>query len=76
MNEKVTVSAKISRELLKEAKERKVDISATIRKSLEETINQKKLDELMLLMQEIQPWLKKVGKDGWINSIRENRDSR
>ena len=68
MNEKVTVSAKISRELLKEAKERKVDISATIRKSLEETINQKKLDELMLLMQEIQPWLKKVGKDGWVSS--------
>ena len=76
MNEKVTVSAKISRELLKEAKERKVDISATIRKSLEEAINQKKLDELMLLMQEIQPWLKKVGKDGWVSSIRENRDSR
>ncbi|MCL4342393.1 MAG: type II toxin-antitoxin system CcdA family antitoxin [Candidatus Thermoplasmatota archaeon] len=76
MSDKVTVSAKISRELLKEAKERKVDISATIRKSLEETINQKKLDELMILMREIQPWLKKVGKDGWINSIRENRDSR
>lgn len=76
MNEKVTVSAKISRELLKEVKERNVDISATIRKSLEETINQKKLEELMHLMQEIQPWLKKVGKDGWISSIRESRDSR
>ncbi len=76
MSEKVTVSAKVSKELLKEAKERKVDISSTIRKSLEEAINQKKMDELSHLMQEVKPWLKKVGKDNWINTIREDRDSK
>ena len=76
MSEKVTVSAKVSKELLKEAKEREIDISSTIRKSLEEAINQKKMDELSRLMQEVKPWLKKVGKDNWINTIREDRDSK
>ena len=72
----MTVSAKVSRELLKEAKERNVNISSTIRKSLEEAINQKKRDELILLMQDVKPFLKKVGKDNWIKMIREDRDSR
>lgn len=76
MSEKVTVSAKVSKELLKEAKEREIDISSTIRKSLEEAINQKKMDELSHLMQEVKPWLKKVGNDNWINTIREDRDSK
>ncbi len=76
MSEKVTVSAKVSKELLKEAKERKIDISSTIRKSLEEAINQRKIEELIHLMQEVKPLLKKVGKDNWINTIREDRDSR
>ena len=61
MSEKVTVSAKVSKELLKEAKERKIDISSTIRKSLEEAINQRKIEELIHLMQEVKPLLKKVG---------------
>ncbi|MFG1461162.1 MAG: type II toxin-antitoxin system CcdA family antitoxin [Thermoplasmataceae archaeon] len=76
MSEKVTVSAKVSKELLKEAKERKIDISSTIRKSLEEAINQRKIEELIHLMQEVKPLLKKVGKHNWINTIREDRDSR
>ena len=76
MSEKVTVSAKVSKELLKEAKERKIDISSTIRKSLEEAINQRKIEELIHLMQEVKPLLKKMGKHNRINTIREDRDSR
>lgn len=76
MVEKTTVSAKINKTLLKEIRDKKIDISSTIRKSLEEALRQKELDELMQLLHEIQPLIKKVGKEEWTKSIREDRESR
>ena len=76
MVEKTTVSAKISKALLKEVRDKRIDISSTIRKSLEEALRQKEMDELIQLVHDIQPLVKKVGREEWTKSIREDREAR
>ncbi len=76
MAEKVTISAKIEVEKWKKMKDYGIDASATIRKSVDKAIREKELEDLRRLMQKTRPILKKITKDDWVKSIREDRESR
>jgi hypothetical protein len=76
MTEKVTVSAKIEKEKWNKIKEYGIDTSATIRKSIDNAIRDKELEDFRRLMQRTRPILKKITKDDWMKSIREDRESR
>ncbi len=46
-----------------------------IRKSKEGTINAKEKEEMKKLLEKTKPILKKITKEEWIKSIREDRES-
>ena len=76
MGRYVTVSAKVRRELLEEAKRLNINVSELIRRALEEEVRQRKLMRLEERLRRKQSILAKIDVDEVVKLIREDREAR
>ncbi|ABN70616.1 conserved hypothetical protein [Staphylothermus marinus F1] len=76
MSRYVTVSAKVRRELLEEAKRLKINVSELIRRALEEEVRRRKLIDLEKRLKEKRNVLAKIDIDEIVRLIREDREAR
>ncbi|MCE4621196.1 MAG: type II toxin-antitoxin system CcdA family antitoxin [Desulfurococcales archaeon] len=76
MGRYVTVSAKVRRELLEEARRLNINISELIRRALEEEVRRRRLLRLEERLREKQGILAKIDVDELVRLIREDRDAR
>ncbi len=76
MSKYVTVSAKVKRELLEEARRLDINISKLIRESLEEEVRRRKLAKLEEKLKEKRDILEKIDVDEIVRLIREDRETR
>ncbi len=76
MSKYVTVSAKVKRELLEEARRLDINISKLIRESLEEEVRRRKLAKLEEKLKEKRDILEKIDVDEIVGLIREDRETR
>ena len=72
----VTVSAKIDAELRKKLVELGIKPSEVIRKSLEKEVEERMKQQLYEKSEKVSKIILKVGKDAWIQAIRESREQR
>ncbi len=72
----VTVSAKVRRELLEEARRLNINVSELIRRALEEEVRRRKLLRLEERLKEKQDILAKIDVEELVRLIREDRDTR
>ena len=76
MGRYVTVSAKVRRELLEEARRLNINVSELIRKTLEEEIRRRKLMELEERLRRKHHVLDKLDAEEIVELIREDREKR
>jgi len=76
MGSYITVSSKVRKDLLEEAKQLGVNVSEVLRKALEEEVRKRRLLNLEEKLREKQDILAKIDVDELIKLIREDRDSR
>lgn len=76
MSDKVTISARIDKTKWKLIRDYGIDASAAIRKSIDDAIKEKEMEELRVMMETTRPILKKISKTSWVKSIREDRENR
>ena len=76
MSRYVTVSAKVRRELLEEARRLNINISELIRRVLEEEVRRRRLLRLEERLREKRGILAKIDVDELVGLIREDRDAR
>ncbi|BAN91112.1 type II toxin-antitoxin system CcdA family antitoxin [Aeropyrum camini] len=76
MGRYVTVSAKVRRELLEEAKRLNINVSELIRRTLEEEVRRRKLVELERRLKRKGNILAKIDVDEVVRLIREDREAR
>ena len=72
----VTVSAKVRRELLEEARRLNINVSELIRRALEEEVRRRRLLRLEERLKEKQDILAKIDVGELVRLIREDRDTR
>lgn len=72
----VTVSARIDEELRKKLAELGIKPSEVIRKSLEKEVEEKMKQQLYKKVEEASKIIKKIDKELWVKTIRENREER
>lgn len=76
MGRYVTVSAKVRRELLEEARQLNINISELIRRALEEEVRRRKLMMLEERLRRKHSILAKIDVDEIVRLIREDRETR
>jgi len=76
MSRLVTVSAKIPEELKKRMDELNIKPSKIIRRTIEDEVKRREIEELKGMLKEAKPILAKLSVERAIRSIREDRDSR
>lgn len=76
MGRYVTVSAKVRKELVEEAKQLRINISELIRRALEEEVRRRKLVNLEERLKKKHHVLAKIEINEIIRLIREDRESR
>jgi len=76
MGRLVTVSAKIPEELKKRMDELNIKPSKIIRRTIEDEVKRREIEELKEMLKEAKPILAKLSVERAIRSIREDRDSR
>jgi len=74
MGRYVTVSAKVRRELLEEARRLNINVSELIRRTLEEEVRRRKLMELEERLRRKKHILAKINVDEMMRLIREDRE--
>jgi len=72
----VTISTKVRKEFVDEAKKLGINISSTLRKALEEEVRKRRLEILKARLNELSGALDKIDTNEVIKIIREDRDSR
>ncbi len=72
----VTVSAKVRRELLEEAKQLNINVSELIREALEEEVRRRKLMRLEERLRRKHSILAKIDVDEVVRLIRKDRETR
>ena len=75
MGRYVTVSAKVRRELLEEAKRLGVNVSEVIRRSLEEEVRRRRLARLEERLRSMSSVLEKIDVEGVVELIRRDREA-
>ena len=75
MGKYITVSAKVRRDLVKEARRLGINISELIRRAIEEEVRKRKLILLEKRLRKKQDILKKIDVNEIINLIREDREA-
>jgi post-segregation antitoxin (ccd killing protein) len=76
MGSYVTVSTKVRKELVERARALGVNISEVLRKSLEEYVMKKEMEELEKKLKEIGETLERIDLDEVTRIIREDRETR
>ena len=76
MGRYVTVSAKVRKNLLEEARRLGINVSELIRKSLEEEVRKRRLRMLEERLQKKKSILSKIDVNEIVELIREDRDKR
>ncbi len=76
MGRYITVSTKVRKELKEEAEKLGINISAVLRKALEDEVKRRKLEMLKSKLEEISAILDKIDINRIVRSIREDRESR
>ncbi len=76
MEESVTVSTKIPKQLKEKMQRFKIKPSKIMRKALEEEVKKREVEELKQEIDKLKPILEKVSIEDIVSSIREDRDSR
>ncbi len=76
MGRYVTVSAKVRRELLEEARRLNINVSELIRRALEEEVRQRKLIKLEERLRRKRSILAKIDVNEIVRLIREDRETR
>jgi len=76
MGRYVTVSAKVRRELLEEARRLNINVSELIRRALEEEVHRRRLVNLEEKLKKKHNILAKIEIDDIVRLIREDREAR
>ncbi len=76
MGRYVTVSAKVRKELLEEARRLNINVSELIRRTLEEEVRRRKLMELEKRLRRKRHVLDKLDVEEVVELIREDREKR
>ncbi len=76
VQECVTVSTKIPKQLKEKVLRLKIKPSKILRKALEDEVKRREIEELKEEIKKIQPILDKISTQDAVKSIREDRDSR
>jgi post-segregation antitoxin (ccd killing protein) len=76
MGSYVTVSTKVRKELVERARALGVNISEVLRKSLEEYVMKKEMEELEKKLKEMGETLERIDLDEVTRIIREDRETR
>ncbi|MEB3787841.1 MAG: type II toxin-antitoxin system CcdA family antitoxin [Desulfurococcales archaeon] len=76
MGKYVTVSARVRRDLVEEARRLGVNISEFIRVALEEEVRRRKLSRLEARLRERRDILDKIDVDEIVNLVRRDRETR
>ncbi len=76
MNQCVTVSTKIPKQLKEKIQRYKIKPSKILRKALEDEVKRREIEELKQEINKLKPVLEKVSMDDIVRSIREDRESR
>ena len=72
----VTVSTKIPKQLKEKIRRLKIKPSKILRKALEDEVKKREVEELKEEIHRLKPVLEKVTTEDIVKSIREDRDSR
>ena len=72
----VTVSTKIPKQLKEKIQKFKIKPSKILRKALEDEVKKREVEELKAEIEKLKPILDKVSVEDIVKSIREDRDSR
>jgi antitoxin CcdA len=76
MGSYITVSTKVRKELVERARALGVNISEVLRKSLEEYVMKKEMEELEKKLKEMGETLERIDLDEVTRIIREDRETR
>ncbi|PLJ78439.1 type II toxin-antitoxin system CcdA family antitoxin [Infirmifilum sp. SLHALR2] len=76
MGRYVTVSTKVRRELLEEARQLGINISELLRRALEEEVRRRRLMSLEKSLKEMHSVLDKIDVGEIVDLIREDRETR
>ncbi len=76
MNQCVTVSTKIPKQLKEKIQRYKIKPTKILRKALEDEVKRREIEELKQEINKLKPVLEKVSMDDIVRSIREDRESR
>lgn len=74
MGKYATVSAKVKRDLLEEARRLKINVSEVIRRALEEEVRHRRLEELEKRLKRKHDILAKIDVEEIVGLIREDRE--
>jgi len=72
--EYVTISARIRKELKEEMDRFGIKPSEVIRKAVEESVREKKMEILKAKLKEAGEILSKVSEEEWVSAVRESRE--
>jgi antitoxin CcdA len=76
VQQSVTVSTKIPKQLKEKIQKFKIKPSKILRKALEDEVKKREVEELKAEIDKLKPILDKVNVEDIVKSIREDRDSR
>jgi len=75
MQQCVTVSTKIPKQLKEKIERLKIKPSKILRKALEDEVRKREVEELKEEINRLKPILEKISAEDIVKSIREDRDS-
>ncbi len=76
VQQSVTVSTKIPKQLKEKIQKLKIKPSKILRKALEDEVKKREVEDLKVEIAKLRPILDKVRVEDIVKSIREDRDSR
>jgi len=76
MSSYITVSTKVRKELVEKARALGVNISGVLRRSLEEWVMRRELEELEKKLEEMDEVLERIDLDEVTRIVREDRETR
>lgn len=76
MGRYITVSTKVRRELLEEARQLGINVSELLRRALEEEVRRRRLMSLEKSLREMRSVLDKIDVSEVVDLIREDRETR
>lgn len=76
MEQSVTVSTKIPKQLKEKIQRFKIKPSKIVRKALEDEVKKREIEELKKEIEQLKPILDKISMEDVVRGIREDRDNR